>query len=139
MQQIFLYSSIIVFLSFNTPNRQVIITINGLTSNKGKVIVNIFNSKKGFPTKPEHSFKQISIPINNLKAELTITDLPQGEYAFGVYHDENNNGKLDVNFFNIPTEKIGCSDNPNTLFIPFYDDAKFQLNSSIVNKSINIK
>lgn len=39
----------------------------------------------------------------------SISDLPGGEYALVVYHDENGNGRLDKNFIGIPNEPLGFS------------------------------
>ena len=38
-------------------------------------------------------------------------ELPEGEYAILLYHDENANGKLDKNVFGMPKERYGFSNN----------------------------
>jgi uncharacterized protein (DUF2141 family) len=43
------------------------------------------------------------------KAVLVFANLPAGRYAVSVFHDENGNGKLDVNVMGIPTERYGFS------------------------------
>ncbi|MNT83012.1 hypothetical protein D3C72_2228260 [compost metagenome] len=43
-----------------------------------------------------------------------------------VYHDENNNGKLDKNFIGMPKEPVACSNNAKGFMgPPKYEDAKF--------------
>lgn len=38
---------------------------------------------------------------------LVLPDVPPGDYAVAVYHDENGNGELDKNFIGIPREPVG--------------------------------
>ena len=40
---------------------------------------------------------------------LHLCDLPPGNYAFSLAHDENRNGTADMNFMNIPTEGVAVS------------------------------
>ena len=39
-------------------------------------------------------------------------NLPAGNYAVQVMHDENENNKLDTNFMGMPIEGYGFSNNP---------------------------
>ncbi|HEY0229791.1 MAG TPA: DUF2141 domain-containing protein [Dokdonella sp.] len=56
-----------------------------------------------------------------------FSNLPPGSYAVKVMHDENDNGKLDVNFMGMPIEGYGFSNNPQLLRKPTFDEAKFEL------------
>ncbi len=49
---------------------------------------------------------------------FVFTDLPAGEFAVAVFHDENDNGELDSNFLGIPTEGYGFSRNATGTFGP---------------------
>lgn len=61
--------------------------------------------------------------------KMTISDLPSGEYAVTLFHDVNGNHMLDKNFFGIPTEPYGFSNNARSRFgPPKFDAAKFVLN-----------
>jgi uncharacterized protein (DUF2141 family) len=42
--------------------------------------------------------------------------VPPGRYGIVVIHDENENQKLDRNFFGIPKEGFGFSNNPRIFF-----------------------
>jgi uncharacterized protein (DUF2141 family) len=56
-----------------------------------------------------------------------------GTYAVALFHDENDNGKLDTNFVGIPREGVGVSNNKLRSFgPPTWDDAKFALNGDVV-------
>jgi hypothetical protein len=51
--------------------------------------------------------------------------------AIGVYIDENENGKLDTNFFGIPKEQYGFSNNTKAFGIPKFEAAAFAIDTYI--------
>jgi len=62
---------------------------------------------------------------------LTWEDLPHGTYALAVYHDVNDNGKLDTNTFGIPTEPYAFSNNPAVKWRrPRFREVSFPVDSS---------
>jgi uncharacterized protein (DUF2141 family) len=110
------------------------IEISGLKSNKGTVITGIYNSQIGFLKK---QYKSDVAKIKNKKATIVFKNLTVGEYAVSFIHDENKNNKMDTNFFGIPIEDYGCSNNAKGFMgPPKYKDAKFLLTRS---KTIQIK
>ena len=110
------------------------IEISGLKSNKGTVITGIYNSQIGFLKK---QYKSDVSKIKNKKATIVFKNLTFGEYAVSFIHDENKNNKMDTNFFGIPIEDYGCSNNAKGFMgPPKYQDAKFLLTRS---KTIQIK
>lgn len=122
-----------------TENKRLIIHVTGLENHDGQVILDIFNNEKGYPMDTENAIlrKKITIPANG-QVVFYIDSLKNGEYAFALIHDENNNGKLDQNFIGIPKEGAGASNNA-TGFMgpPSYEDAKFNFNKSL-NVTIKI-
>ena len=60
-----------------------------------------------------------------------VYELPLGTYAIGIFHDVDFNKKMDNNFFAVPEEQFGFSDNASALFGPAdFEDAAFVLNGS---------
>jgi len=58
--------------------------------------------------------------------ELHINDLPEGQYALAIYHDENGNDELDTNWLGIPKEPIGFSNSKMRTFgPPGFEDCAF--------------
>lgn len=129
-----LISLILLLTNFSfSQNNRLTIKIDGLENNKGQVILDIFDQKDGYPMETDKAMlrKKITIPEND-SVIFQVDDLPQGEYAFALIHDENNNNKLDVNFLGIPKEGAGASNNAKGfLSPPSYKDAKFSFNKSI--------
>lgn len=110
------------------------IHISGLNSDKGTLMVAIYNKKAAFL---KREVKGDIVKINGRKSIVSFKNLPKGEYAVSFVHDENDNKKMDTNFFGIPKEDYGCSNNARGFMgPPKYDDAKFLLAE---NKEIYIK
>lgn len=100
--------------------------------------VAVFKSEKGFPSDVSQAVQIKSCAIRPNASTLTFNNLPYGTYAVSVYHDENNNNKLDTNFMGIPSEGYGASrDAKNTFGPPKFEDAKFSIDSP--TKMLNIK
>jgi uncharacterized protein (DUF2141 family) len=55
----------------------------------------------------------------------TFKDLEKGTYAIKLFHDVNNNGKMDTNMFGIPQEGYGFSNNVGKFGEPDFIDAAF--------------
>lgn len=102
------------------------ITVTDLRSVKGAVGFSVVNSTAAWDGKAA-AVERRMVPVSGNEVTLQLTDLPAGEYAVSVMHDENGNGELDANFMGMPTEGYGFSNNPNVLRKPTYDEARFQL------------
>ena len=92
-------------------------------------------------TNPKRASAAFRLSFSNiLKGQSTIVldGIPKGVYAIACYHDENNNGKLDTNFFGIPTEGTGASNNAKgSLGPPKFQNAKFNVEGD-TNQTIKI-
>jgi len=75
------------------------------------------------------------------EVSLIFPSLPFGDdYSVAVYHDVNDNEKLDTNLFGVPTEPYGFSNNARSKWgAPKYDVARFELNQSTKNMVIQVK
>ena len=80
--------------------------IQGIEQDKGKVFVALFNSQE---TWLKQSFKSLEQDVTGATCTVTFTDLPKGEYAIAIFHDENGNGTMDFGKMGIPIEKFGFS------------------------------
>jgi uncharacterized protein (DUF2141 family) len=105
------------------------VAVSGMHSDKGSLYISLYNSEKGFPRDPRGAIRLTHAPIVNGISTFRFTKLLPGTYAIACFHDENGNGKLDANFFGIPSEGIGISNNAaGFLGPPKFRDAKFSLN-----------
>ena len=101
--------------SQETPNNvkkagNLTVTVVGFENDKGNVKIALVNSKENFSEK-DNPFRKALAAIKDKKAKLVFKNIPFGEYAVKVYHDENKNNKLDKSFVGLPKEKYGFSNN----------------------------
>lgn len=99
--------------------------LTGMQNTNGKINFGLYNSNASF-NNPSMVYK--SLVLNPLLDEMTFTldSIPAGTYAFGVFHDENNNEQIDQNWIGIPTEGFAFSNNAMGAFgPPSFEQAKF--------------
>lgn len=102
-------------------------------SNEGKMLIAVYNNESDFLDKTYMGTKS---DISNNGCVVTFENIPEGTYAVSIFHDENDNDKLDSNFIGIPKEDYGCSnDAKGFMGPPKWKDAKFELKS---DKTITI-
>src|SRR5450432_1651155 len=127
------------FLLTYQPNRELTVTIFNFRNNQGQVSVALYNREDAFPKYPEKALKIVLAPISDKKSIVIFKSLPPGVYAISVFHDENKNGKMDSNFFGIPKEGVGASnDAKGHLGPPHYKDAKFNFTGNAQSVIINL-
>lgn len=116
------------------------IDIDGLRSDRGRVLCVLFSSAADFPKKPEKALARDESTILNGHATCQFESIPSGTYAVSVFHDENSNGKLDTNFLGIPREGVGASNNATGhLGPPKFSAAAFHHSGSRTTLKITVK
>ena len=112
------------------------IEVSGMDTDLGKVFIALYNSEATF-LKSSKTTKGTFAIVKNGKATGSFKGLKQGEYAVSLFHDENDNKKMDTKIFGIPKEPYGFSNDARGFMgPPKFEDAKFSLES---NKTIAIK
>ena len=136
MQTILLYLSLLISGTILQAQNSVEVSITDFDSNDGTIYISIYDSEKNFLDKGFISKKS---KINNQTADFSFTDLPEGEYAISCYHDEDDNGKMNMIMGMIPLEDYGTSNNAKGRFgPPKWEDAKFKVSNGEIVK-LNIK
>jgi len=127
----------IILSSFTVIQQKTEITITGLKSGKGKVIIQVFKDDTAYQDqKPFKNFifDKKAMANGALKVQFEVEP---GIYGFTMVDDENGNGHIDKNFIGIPKEGFGFSNffmekMKKPLFNEFKTDLKTQ--SKIVMK-----
>jgi uncharacterized protein (DUF2141 family) len=121
-----------IFLTHAQEKESFAITVNisGMKADKGDVYVALYNSNASFLKK---EIKGAIVKVSNKKATAIFKNIKKGVYAISVFHDKNDNKKMDTNFMGIPKEPTGCS-NGATGFMgpPKYKKAKFTVTKDTV-------
>lgn len=142
MKRILLLLVILGTVSFTVvPDSGIKVTINHIENSKGHILVSLFSSKDGFPDDPEKAVRKARLTIHNNQAWVLFTGLPPGNYAVAILHDENDDGRMNKNFFGLPTEGYGFSNNVmGTFGPPSFSKASFYFNNnSVTETSIKTK
>jgi outer membrane protein len=93
----------------------------------GEVTLLLFGSADTFGDLRD-PVKTVRFPADG-RRDLRISDIPPGEYALVVHHDENANGRVDKNFIGIPSEPLGFSNGYRPKGPPAFTRAAFTLAS----------
>ncbi len=100
------------------------ITVQKFRSPQGVVHISVYDGEQSYDAEDD-AVRMVSIPVEEAMRGMTFDGLAGGEYAVTLYHDENDNGDLDMNFFGIPTEGYGFSNNAKPVFSkPDFDRVK---------------
>jgi hypothetical protein len=65
----------------------------------------------GYPQTHAKAYKEMHAAIDGDHAVCEFKDVTPSTYAVIVFHDENQNGKLDKNFIGVPQEGYAASNN----------------------------
>ena len=84
------------------------VVVSGVASSEGNVLVALYREASSFP-KFEKVFRNGKAPAEVGSTRVVLEDLPAGEYALAVFHDENGNDALDKNWLGLPKEDYGFS------------------------------
>lgn len=123
--------------SFKHPTNSVSIEVQNLRSQKGYVLISLFNNAKDFPKNATKAIGKTKVRIENGRAIAAFNDLPAGKYAAAILHDENDNLKMDFNIVGMPKEGYGFSNDAKGLFgPPSFEKAAFTVDGE---KKIIIK
>ena len=113
------------------------IQVDDVKAAAGTIMVAVFNSEGSFLKAPA---KGGGAPATVNGTTVVIKDLPEGEYAFALYHDANANGKMDKNLLGIPTEDYAFSNNAlGKMGPPSYASAKFALPAAGASLRVTLK
>ena len=120
-------SSILLLFSIATQSQTLQIQINKIRSDKGNILVSVYNSEKGFPYDGASCILMFSKKAVKGNISITTTDLTPGRYAIALFHDVDGNRKLTTNMLGIPKEGYAFSNDASNFFgVPSFKDASFQ-------------
>ena len=134
-KKLFLFFYILTLVS-TVSAQELKITIENIDPEQGgNVLVALYNSKEDFLETGKGSVTK-KVEVNNeLEITFTISDLSEGIYAIALFHDKNNNNKLDKSWLGIPKEGYGFSNNVFGRFgPPDFEDANFKVSKGTSNR-----
>ncbi|MBD2251005.1 DUF2141 domain-containing protein [Nostoc parmelioides] len=94
------------------PTTKLTVVVNGIRQQKGAICFRVYASEKGFPMSDTSEIQSGCTRVTGKSVTKSFSGLKPGKYAVAIVHDENGNRKLDTDFFGIPKEGFGISNNP---------------------------
>lgn len=102
------------------------LTIENLRSSSGSVAVTLYPDQPARFLKPHGSLYVAKVNARTGLAQGCVFVPGPGAYGLALYHDENDNGKIDRNALGIPKEGFGFSNNPRIfLSAPGFSKVRF--------------
>ncbi|MBF0531426.1 MAG: DUF2141 domain-containing protein [Deltaproteobacteria bacterium] len=114
----------------------ITVIMEGFNNDHGYARVALFSSDDGFPEQFQKAFKKDKVKISGSRAKVVFNDVPYGEYAIALYHDEENTGRFERNFLGIPKQGYGVS-GIETGF-PSFEKSKFPVDTGNVTVEIRL-
>lgn len=126
------------------------VTVDGVRSHEGALMIGLYDSAEGFNVAIKHSAEAgllndksrlvgAAIRAADGRQSTVFTQLRPGRYAVIVFHDENDNGRLDAASLGVPTEGYGFSnDAQGLLAAPSFDAAAVTLGGADKDIAISL-
>lgn len=125
------------FITAQEKNNNIELIVKGIEDIKGTLLIALYDSEEGY--KAGKSFKTFQIKVSKNSETLLMENIPSGIYAVKMFHDENDNKKMDTGLFGIPTEPYGFSNDAKGFMGPAkFGDAKFKHESTTTKLTINL-
>ena len=129
----------ISFFSFSGPFAELSVTIyvKNITNATAPVRIALYRSTDKFPKENGYYKAFVFTPNKTGEVAFTLNNIPPGDYAFAVYQDINNNGKMGTNIFGYPKEPFCFSNNVKPVFsAPDFEECKISVNEK--NRNIYV-
>ena len=138
----------VIFLMYVRPgntihqndNLTLIVEITDIRSDKGQLMISIYNDPETFPSENDMLVQKILPDIPGEVMSIHFKNLRAGTYAIAAMHDENKDEKLNLSLIGFPKEGYCFSNNVKPkLRRPKWEEAKFDINETTNRISIQMK
>lgn len=85
---------------------QITVIVKNIKTDEGDVLLAVYNSDKTFL---KEKYRTETVKAKKGEVTIILKGIPPGEYAFAVVHDQDGNGKFNSNWFGMPIEGFGFS------------------------------
>lgn len=111
---------------------RIVVEIVDLRSDDGKVLCALFGSSEGWPGDYEQAAGGAFSRIQGRRATCTFEDIPAGQYAVAMFHDEDDSDSMRRSLIGIPREGYGFSNNvgPRAFGPPRFRSAAFRFDGT---------
>ncbi len=119
------FLSAIMLICKTAISAELTVNLKNINGDKGHILIALYSSKASYES--GESDWSSKLKASKKEDSIVFIDLAEGKYAIKLYHDENDNQKLDFNFLGIPKEGYGFSNNVGRFGQPEYSKASFEV------------
>lgn len=113
------------------------VVVTDLPSDRGDVEIAVCDSPASW-SGDAPSFRGDVSPIENGRAEFVFEDVPFGEYAAKLFHDENGNDRFDMSLIGLPKESYAFSNGARAyLGQPSFERSKFVVDAPVTTVEVS--
>ena len=136
-----MFVNLVGIASAQTPCPGIHVKILKIRNSTGTIACALFESPAGFPTQFLNSAMKVMVmKIQKTEARCDFEDIPAGTYAIAAIHDENRNGKLDVNWLGVPKEGYGFSNGAKgVVSAPSFSAASFPYDGQNLDLTLTLR
>ncbi|MBD8726224.1 DUF2141 domain-containing protein [Oxalobacteraceae sp. CFBP 13708] len=99
------------------------VRVEDVKSGQGSLMIAVYDSARSFLKRPARSSR---VAAASVTVDVVFHDLPAGEYGIALFHDANDNNKMDSNVMGIPIEQYAFSNNAwGNMEPPIFEQVKF--------------
>jgi uncharacterized protein (DUF2141 family) len=115
----------------------LVIHVDNVKSGTGQVMVALYDNADAFLKRPARTTKA---QADKAGTTLVFHDVAPGDYGFSVFHDVNDNGRMDKNLIGIPTEPAAFSNNARgRMGPPAFDAVKLAVPAAGLDTTVSLR
>lgn len=119
----------LLLLTTTSSQHNLTVEIENKEPKKGKLYLAFWDNKDEFLDNDKTKYVKI-IDSEKKKIKVELPSFKSGWWAMAMLQDENGNKEMDYNFFGVPQESFGFSNNPAIFMAePSFDECKFYVQS----------
>ncbi|MEO9871309.1 DUF2141 domain-containing protein [Ekhidna sp.] len=116
-------------LTFSQENCELVVKVENIKKIQGSLKIAVYDHHDHFLSKEIFGDDKL---IKSDSVQFSFKGLGEGTYAVSIFHDVNDNGKLDSNFMGIPSEPYAFSNNAKGMFgPPSFEDCQFEIKDGL--------
>jgi uncharacterized protein (DUF2141 family) len=119
----------------------ITVVITNIRNADGEILISLYDKAEGFPKDRSAIIRTAAIPSEaDGKVKTVFEDLPYGDYAIAVLHDEDTSQDMTFGAFHLPKEGYCFSNNVKVRFKPpKFEKTKFPLDGDNATQTLRMR
>jgi len=128
----------VLLSSLSAMAADLTIDIKGVRGTAGTLQIAVFDQAVTYKKMAyEKAYAALTVKVNQQRNAITFHDVPKGQYAVSLFHDENSNNQMEKALTGMPKEGYGTSNASDRYDEPDFAKASVTVGDS--NQTINIQ